>query len=58
MNIEFGSIEYFSLLSFHDKLMPSQYDSLDLVYLDKLRLEIEIKIAAINLQHEQKKNKG
>ncbi len=52
--IKYGSIEYFELLSFNDKLKSRHLDKLDLLNLDKLRYEVQIKIEAIN---EKEKNK-
>jgi len=46
--IQFGSIEYFELLSFMDKLKNRHLDKLDLVSLDKLRFEVQLKIDQIN----------
>ena len=46
--IQFGSIEYFELLSFHDKLKSYRLDKLDLLNLDRLRTEVAMKIEAIN----------
>lgn len=47
MSIKYGSIEYFELLSFQDKLKSKHLDKLDLVSLDRLRYEVENKLAAI-----------
>ena len=47
MKIKIGSIEYFSLLGLQDKLRSSQYDKFDLITLDKLRYEVELKIKEI-----------
>ncbi len=46
--IKYGSIEYFELLSFNDKLKSRHLDKLDLQNLDRLRFEVQIKIEAIN----------
>lgn len=58
--IKYGSIEYFGLLTFQDKLRDRGLDKLDLVNLDKLRCEIDIKVKAIELEakinFENKKN--
>lgn len=52
--IKYGSIEYFTLEGLRDKLRDRHYDKLDLQYLDKLKMEIDLKIKAINQQyHEQ-----
>jgi len=56
--IELGTIEYFTLLDFSDMLKAWKYDKLDLQNLDKLRLEVEQKIAAIRLEAKEKKEKG
>jgi len=53
MRIEFGSIEYFELLSFADKLKLIRLDRLGLTYLDALRTEISIKIEAINKEENE-----
>jgi hypothetical protein len=50
MDIKYGDIEYFTLLDLRDKLKYFQYDKLDLVNLDKLRIEVAIKIEAIHLK--------
>ena len=54
--IKFGDIEYFTLLDLRDKLKYQQYHKLDLVNLDRLRSEVEIKIEAIHLEHNNKVN--
>ena len=46
--IKFGSIEYFELLSFRDKLKSRHLDKLDLLSLDRIRNEVAIKIHEIN----------
>lgn len=46
--IKFGSIEYFELLSFRDKLKSRHLDKLDLLSLDRLRNEVAVKIKVIN----------
>lgn len=51
--IKFGDIEYFTLLDLRDKLKYYQYNKLDLVNLDKLRLEVDMKIDAIHLEHKK-----
>lgn len=53
--IEYGTIEYFSLLDLSDRLKAWKWDKLDLQNLDKLRLEVEQKIAAIHLEAKEKK---
>lgn len=56
MKIEFGSIEYFELLSFQDRLKGFGLNKLDLQYLDKLRMEVELKVQAINKLSKSKKD--
>ena len=51
MTIKYGSTQYFGLLDFQDKINYRGYEKFDLVTLDKLRAEVEIKIKAINLEH-------
>lgn len=58
MEIKFGDIEYFTLLDLNDKLKYYQYDKLDLVNLDRLRSEVERKIAAIHLENQRQQNKS
>ena len=53
MVIQFGSIEYFELLNFRDKLMNRHLDRLDLLQLDRLRNEVEIKVLSIHEKHKQ-----
>jgi len=55
MNIQFGSIEYFELLSFEDKLKGYRLDNLGLNHLDLLRVEVARKIGAINLAENKRK---
>lgn len=55
--IQYGSIEYFQLLSFHDKLKSYHLDKLDLLNLDRLRTEMALKIEAIN-ETENKRRKS
>lgn len=54
--IKFGDIEYFTLLDLRDKLKNYYYGRLDLTNLDKLKLEVEMKIEAIHLKHKEEKN--
>lgn len=56
MNIKYGDIEYFTLLDLRDKLKYFQYDKLDLINLDRLKSEVEIKIEAIHLEHKNRLN--
>ena len=53
--IDYGTVEYFTLLDLSDRLKAWKYDKLDLLNLDKLRLEVEQKIAAIQLEAKEKK---
>ena len=48
--IKSGSIEYFELLTFRDKLKSLRLNKLDLNYLDKLRMEVDLKIEEIHLE--------
>lgn len=57
MKINFGDIEYFTLLDLNDKLKYYQYDKLDLLNLDKLRAEVERKIEAIHFEHRERQSK-
>ena len=52
--IKFGSIEYFELLTFRDKLKSFRLNKLDLNYLDKLRMEVDLKIEEIHLEAKEK----
>lgn len=60
MEIKYGSIEYFALLNLQDRLKLWSYDKLNLVYLDKLRAEIDMKMKAINFEYTEqiKKSNG
>ena len=51
--IRFGDIEYFTLLELRDRLKARQWDKLDLLNIDRLRNEVEIKIQQIHLQEEE-----
>lgn len=53
--IKSGSIQYFELLSLRDRLKSWHLDKLDLICLDKLRLEIDIKIEQIHLEAKERK---
>jgi phenylalanyl-tRNA synthetase beta subunit len=53
--IHFGDIEYFTLLELQQRLKAYDYDKLDLENLDRLRAEVDRKVAAINLQEKQRK---
>ena len=52
--IKSGSIEYFELLTFRDKLNSFRLNKLDLNYLDKLRMEVDLKIEEIHLEAKEK----
>ena len=52
--IKSGSIEYFELLTFRDKLKSLRLNKLDLNYLDKLRMEVDLKIEEIHLEAKEK----
>jgi hypothetical protein len=51
--IKYGSIEYFELLDLRDRIASDKYNKFDLVNLDKLRFEVNNKIAAIELSHKR-----
>lgn len=55
--IKYGDFEYFILLDLNDKLKARDYNKLDLITLDKLRYEVEIKIAQIHAQYKQENKK-
>jgi hypothetical protein len=57
MEIKYGSIEYFMMLDFRDRLTYRNLDKLDLEYLDRLRGEIDSKIAVINYRETERINK-
>jgi predicted nucleotidyltransferase len=58
MDIKYGDIEYFTLVDLSDKLKNIHYNKLDLVNLDKLKLEIDMKIQKIhNDRNEYLKNR-
>ncbi len=52
--IKFGDIEYFTLLELERKLKARDLDRLGLVCVDKLRMEVYIKIQQINLEHNER----
>jgi len=54
MEIKYGSIEYFMMLDFRDRLRYRNLDKLDLEYLDRLRGEIDSKIAVINYRETER----
>lgn len=49
--IKYGTVEYFELLNLQDKLKAWKWDKLDLLNLDKLRIEVDMKVKAINQVH-------
>jgi len=55
MEIKFGDIEYFTLLDLESKLKRWDYNKLGLTTLDKLRHEVDVKIKAIHLQDQQRR---
>lgn len=57
MTIEYGSIEYFELLSLEQYLNGYRLDLLDLENLDRLRAEVERKIKAANMLHNERNKK-
>lgn len=46
--IKYGDIEYFALLELNYRLKDRMLNRLDLVNIDRLRNEVELKIMAIN----------
>jgi len=54
MEIKYGSIEYFMMLDFRDRLKYRNLDKLDLEYLDRLRGEIDSKIEVINYKETER----
>jgi len=58
MSIKFGSIEYFELLSFQDKLKNRNLDKLDLLTLERLRSEVAMKIEVINYDENNRRMKN
>ena len=52
--IKYGTIEYFTLEGLRDKLRGHQYDKLDLLFLDKLKMEIDIKLKAIQNEYTER----
>lgn len=52
--IKFGSIDYFELVAFRDRLKSWSLNKLDLNYLDKLRMEVDLKIEEIHLEAKEK----
>lgn len=55
--IKFGDIEYFELLSVQDYLKGRVLDRLGLVNVDRLRIEVDMKIAAIHLVDKERRDK-
>lgn len=58
MEIKFGDIEYFTLLELQSRLKFLGYNKLDLLCLDKLRYEVEVKIKAINLAEDLRRQEA
>lgn len=56
--IKYGDIEYFALLELNDRLKDRMLNRLDLVNIDRLRNEVEIKIMAIHEAEKQRKENG
>ncbi len=50
--IKFASMEYFTLLKLQSELRAFDFDRLDLINLDRLRDEIDIKVESINRLHD------
>lgn len=53
--IKYGDIEYFALLELNDRLKDRMLNRLDLVNVDRLRNEIEMKILEINNKYKTEK---
>lgn len=49
-NIKFGDIKYYTLLNLRDKINSRSFRDVDLISLDKLKIELEIKIKAIETE--------
>ena len=58
MTIKYGDVEYFELLELRDRLKYFRYDRLDLLSLDRLRSELDIKIQAIHEAGKIERNKN
>lgn len=56
--IKYGDIEYFALLELNDRLKDRMLNRLDLVNIDRLRNEVEMKIMAIHEAEKQRKENG
>jgi len=54
MKIKYGDVEYFELVELRERLSYFRYDRLDLISLDRLRSELDFKIAAINEEKQAK----
>jgi hypothetical protein len=54
-NIKYGTVEYFTLEGLGDKLRAYSLDKLDLQYLDRLRMEVDMKIKAIQMEYNDKR---
>jgi predicted nucleotidyltransferase len=53
--IKYGDIEYFALLELNDRLKDRMLNRLDLVNIDRLRNEVEMKIMAIHEAEKKRK---
>ena len=52
--IKYGDIKYFTLLRLQETLNINDFRRLDLLTYDKLRMEVELKIESLKLEHKQK----
>lgn len=55
MTIKYGSVEYFTLHRVNDFINSYDIKKLDLVTLDRLRMEVATKIAAIDLKYTEQR---
>jgi hypothetical protein len=55
--IKFGDIAYFELLRFRDRLKNRELDRMDLVNLDRLRNEVQMKIDVIDNQERERRKR-
>lgn len=53
--IKFGDTDYFVLLDLQTKLKAWKYKKLDLLMLDKLRLEVDTLVEAIHLEDDERR---
>lgn len=49
-NIKFGDIKYYTMLNLRDKINSRSFNGLDLVNLEKLKIELELKIKSIETE--------